>query len=296
MDVLKNIVEPGLLEKDPEKFLKIKAWELRWDIIDMIHHGDSGHPGGSLSAAEIVSVLYWKILNINPKDPKWEQRDRLVLSKGHSCPVLYAALAHKGFFDREELKTLRQLGSRLQGHPDARKTPGLEMSTGSLGQGLSLALGLALGARQTKASWQVYALMSDGETQEGMVWEAAMAAAHHKAGNLTAIIDYNNLQVDGYINEIMNLEPYVSKWEAFGWLVQEADGHDVSSLLKAFENRRKTKYPDKPHMIICKTVKGKGVSYMEDMKEWHASPISKKQRAQAIAEIEMEIERLRAKG
>jgi transketolase len=294
VDVLKNIVEPGLLEKDPEKFLKIKAWELRWEIIDMIYHGGSGHPGGSLSAAEIVSVLYWKVLNTDSKNPKWEQRDRLVLSKGHTCPVVYAALTHKGFFDREELKTLRRLGSRLQGHPDARKTPGIEMSTGSLGQGLSLALGLALGAKQIKASWRVYTLMSDGETQEGMVWEAAMAAAHHKAGNLTAIIDYNNLQVDGHINEIMNFEPYAAKWQAFGWQVQEADGNDVSSLLSAFEARRNTEYPDKPHVVICKTVKGKGVTYMEDVKEWHASPISKEQRAQAIAEIEAEIEKLRA--
>jgi transketolase len=183
----------------------------------MIHHGGSGHPGGALSAAEIVAVLYWKILNVDPANPKWEQRDRLVLSKGHACPVVYAALAHKGFIEREELKTLRHLNTRLQGHPDGCKTPGLEMSTGSLGQGLSLALGLALGARQAKERWQVYALLSDGETQEGMVWEAAMAAAHHKAGNLTAIVDYNNLQVDGHINVVMNIEPYVDKWQAFGW-------------------------------------------------------------------------------
>jgi transketolase len=268
------------------KSLQIKAYELRAEIVDMIYgsDGSSGHFGGSMSAAEIVAILYWHVMNIDPQRPKWEERDRLILGKGHSVPIVYAALAHKGFFDRAILRTYRDDGSILQGHPDCRKTPGLDMSSGSLGQGLSVALGMALGAKQSGYNYQVYALLSDGELQEGMVWEAAMAASQHKANNLTAIVDNNNLQVDGPISDVMNLEPLTDKWRAFGWETLSVDGHDISSLLAAFELRRKV--TDKPVAIICHTVKGKGVSFMENDIEWHCCKISKEERDNAMAELE----------
>jgi transketolase len=265
-------------------FLQVKAYELRCDVIDMIHHGGSGHPGGSLSAAEIVATLYWHVMRVDSVRPDWEDRDRLVLSKGHAAPIVYAALAHKGYFAREHLKTLRQLGSILQGHPDCRKTPGLDMTSGSLGQGLSIALGMALGARQAGKDFRVYCLLSDGETQEGMVWEAAMAAAHYRVASLTAIVDYNNLQVDGWIHEVMGIEPFADKWRAFGWEVLQVDGHDVPALLWAFARTREV--TPRPSVLICRTVKGKGVSFMENVMEWHASPITKEQRDQAIAELQ----------
>jgi len=243
-------------------FLQIKAYELRCDVIDMIYHAGSGHPGGSLSAAEIVTTLYLQVMNINSRHPAWEDRDRLVLSKGHACPIVYAALAHKGYFDRGVLKTLRHINSVLQGHPDFRRTPGIDMTTGSLGHGLSIGLGMALGARQTDRDFQVYILLSDGELQEGLIWEASMATSHHRGNNLTAIVDYNNLQVDGYVNEVMNIEPLLDKWRAFGWEALTADGHNIPSLIAAFENRRNKTREHKPCVIVCKTVKGKGVSYM----------------------------------
>jgi transketolase len=274
--------------------IRVKAYELRCEVIDMIHRGGSGHPGGSLSAAEIVAALYWHVLRVDPYRPEWEERDRLVLSKGHGAPIVYAALAHKGYFGREHLGTLRQINSILQGHPDCRKTPGLDMTSGSLGQGLSVALGMALGARQAGRDFQVYCLLSDGETQEGMVWEAAMAASHYRVGNLTAIVDYNNLQVDGRIAEVMGLEPYREKWQAFGWGVRELDGHDVGALLEAFAWRRDPLNFERPVVLVCRTVKGKGVSYMEDVMEWHASPITREQRDQAIAELEAALATLRS--
>lgn len=267
-------------------FLQRKAWELRRDVVEMIHgsEGSSGHFGGSMSAAEIVTVLYWHVMKIDPLKPALEDRDRLVLGKGHSVPIVYAALAHKGYFDRAILRTYRDDGSILQGHPDCRKTPGLDMSSGSLGQGLSVALGMALGARQAGKAYQVYALLSDGELQEGMVWEAAMAASHYKVGNLTAIVDHNNLQVDGTIAEVMNFEPLLDKWRAFGWECLAVDGHDIPSLLAAFELRRRA--PEKPFAIVCKTVKGRGVSFMENDIEWHCCKISKDEHDRAVAEIE----------
>lgn len=266
-------------------FLQTKAWELRCDIVEMIHksEGSAGHFGGSMSAAEIVTTLYWHAMNVDPKRPEWPERDRLILGKGHSVPVVYAALAHKGYFDKAILKTYRDDGSILQGHPDCRKTPGLDMSSGSLGQGLSVALGLALGARYAAQPYHVYALLSDGENQEGMIWEAAMAASHYQASNLTAIVDNNNLQVDGPVSSVMNLEPLADKWRAFGWECVTVDGHDIEALLAAFEIRKKV--ADKPFAIICKTIKGKGVSFMEDSIEWHCCQISQEQRDQAICEL-----------
>lgn len=266
--------------------LQRKACELRLDVVDMISNSDirSGHFGGSLSAAEIVAVLYWHVMRVDPKDPGWEQRDRLVLSKGHAVPVVYAALAHKGFFDRGILRTYREKGSILQGHPDCLKTPGLDTSSGSLGQGLSLALGMALGARQLRKDFQVYALMSDGETQEGMVWEAAMAASHHRVTNLTAVVDNNGLQVDGPVREIMNIEPLEDKFRAFGWGCITVDGHDVASLLAAFEVRKSAR--ERPFAIIAKTVKGKGVSFMENDIKWHCCSIDEDLCGKAMAQLE----------
>lgn len=268
--------------------LQRKACELRLDVVDMISNSDirSGHFGGSLSAAEIVAVLYWHVMRVDPKDPGWEQRDRLVLSKGHAVPVVYAALAHKGFFDRGILRTYREKGSILQGHPDCLKTPGLDTSSGSLGQGLSLALGMALGARQLRKDFQVYALMSDGETQEGMVWEAAMAASHHRVTNLTAVVDNNGLQVDGPVREIMNIEPLEDKFRAFGWGCITVDGHDVASLLAAFEVRKSAR--ERPFAIIAKTVKGKGVSFMENDIKWHCCGIDEELCGKAMAQLEQQ--------
>ena len=267
--------------------LQRKACELRLEVVDMISYSDirSGHFGGSLSAAEIVTTLYWHVMRVDPKNPGWEGRDRLVLSKGHAVPVVYAALAHKGFFDRQILRSYREKGSILQGHPDCLKTPGLDTSSGSLGQGLSLALGMALGARQIGKDYQVYALLSDGETQEGMVWEAAMAASHHKVCNLTAVVDNNGLQVDGPVQEIMNIEPLEDKFRAFGWNCITVDGHDISSLLAAFEVRKSRR--DRPFVIIAKTVKGKGVSFMENRMEWHYLPLKAEQYRDAVAEIDV---------
>ena len=268
------------------RFLHAKAYELRIDVIEMIYRseGSSGHFGGSLSAAEIAAVLYWHVMRVDPKRPDWEERDRFVLGKGHSVPIIYASLAHKGYFDRGILKTYRNEGSILQGHPDSLKTPGLDVSSGSLGQGLSVALGMALGARRAVRSFGVYALLSDGEMGEGMIWEAAMAASHYRVDNLTAIIDSNNLQVNGPPAKIMNLEPLADKWRAFGWECVKIDGHDIASLLAAFELGRKVE--GKPFVIICQTVKGKGVSFMENSVEWHCRQIDEAERNQAIVELE----------
>ena len=278
-----------VLDEKQIKSLGDRANELRREVIDMIYlcESSSGHFGGSMSAAEIVTVLYWEILNVDPKNPQWDKRDRFVLSKGHSVPILYAALAHKGYFDREILKTYRERGSILQGHPDCLKTPGLDTSSGSLGQGLSVALGMALGARHSKNKFNVYCLLSDGEMDEGMVWEAAMAANHYKVSNLTAIVDYNHLQVDGPTNEIMNIEPLADKWKAFGWEYIVIDGHDINAILSAFENRKAAS--EGPFVIIANTVKGKGVSYMENQLGWHCRATNKDLRDQAMEELENKI-------
>lgn len=265
------------------EMLKERACEIRKDIIRMLEQAGSGHPGGSLSAADIVAALYFKVLRIDPQDPRKPDRDRFILSKGHAAPVLYAALAQRGFFPREELPTLRKLGSRLQGHPDMKKLPGVEMSTGSLGQGLSAANGMALAGRLDKLDYRVYVLLGDGEIQEGQVWEAAMAAAHYKLDNLTAFLDHNRMQIDGPIEEVMSPEPVADKWRAFGWDVQVIDGHDTGQILKAVEKALAVK--GRPSMIIAETVKGKGVSFMENQAGWHGVAPKPEESERALAEL-----------
>jgi transketolase len=249
----------------------------------MLAEAGSGHPGGSLSGVEIVTALFFHVLRLRPEEPEWPERDRFILSKGHAAPLLYAALAERGFFPREELLTLRKLGSRLQGHPVRNKAPGVEASTGSLGQGLSVGLGIALAGRLDRRDYRVYVLLGDGESEEGQVWEAAMAAAHYRAGNLTAILDFNGLQIDGRIQEVMSPLPLPDKWEAFGWAVREVDGHDFRELLEAFEWAKGVH--DRPSMIIARTVKGKGVSFMEDVADWHGKAPSREQAEQALGEL-----------
>ncbi|MEG3068989.1 MAG: transketolase [Syntrophaceticus schinkii] len=263
--------------------LETKARLIRENIIRMLAEAGSGHPGGSLSSVEIVTALYFNVLNLKPEEPGWPDRDRFILSKGHAAPLLYAALAERGFFPREELLTLRKLGTRLQGHPARGMVPGVEASTGSLGQGLSMGLGIALAGRLEQRDYCVYVLLGDGECQEGQVWEAAMAAAHYRTGNLTAILDYNGLQIDGPIKEVMSPLPFPDKWRSFGWAVQEVDGHDFQDLLAAFDWAAGIK--DRPSMIIANTVKGKGVSYMENEVGWHGKAPDKEQAAQALEEI-----------
>lgn len=266
-------------------YLGATAYKLRCSVVEMVYSAGSGHLGGSLSSAEIVATLYWHLMRVDPSRPKWEERDRLVLSKGHCAPIVYAALAEKGYYDHEVLKSFRRTGSILQGHPDFRKTPGLDMTSGSLGQGLSVGLGMALASRQSGVGYHVYVLMSDGEMQEGMTWEAAMASAHHGVGGLTAIVDRNNLQVDGFVNEIMEIEPLAEKWRAFGWSVFLADGNDVRSLLDAFDRRHTIADPRRPAVVIASTIKGKGVSYMENVAEWHGGSLSPEQYRQALDEL-----------
>jgi transketolase len=255
------------VKEDNIKYLEQKARELRCNILTMIHQAQSGHPGGSLSLADIVTVLYWDELKINPADPKWRERDRVILSKGHCCPVIYATLAMKGFYGLEVLATLRKMGSMLQGHPDMKRVPGLDITTGSLGQGLSVGVGMAIAAANDRLDSRVFVLLGDGEVNEGQVWEAAMAAAKYRLGNLTAIVDRNGLQNDGLCSDIMPTEPLDKKWEAFGWTVIEIDGHDIGAILDAFARRRQVK--DRPVCIIANTVKGKGVAFMEHVCEWH---------------------------
>lgn len=247
--------------------LKEIARKIRVDVIKMTNAAGSGHPGGSMSAAEIFSVLYFNIMNHRPEDPEWEDRDVFILSKGHCCPGLYSAMARSGYFPVEELMTLRKLGSRLQGHPHSLALPGLEASTGSLGQGLSIAIGCALAMKLNKKNSRVYCLMGDGEQEEGQIWEAAMSAAHYKLDNLCGIIDRNRLQIDGPCKEVMDYEPLEKKWESFGWNVITVDGHDIPSLISAFEKAKEIK--DKPTVIIANTIKGKGVSFMENVVIWH---------------------------
>ena len=263
--------------------LKRVANVLRQDIISMLVTSKSGHPGGSLSAAEIVATLFFHEMQIKPQDPHWADRDRFVLSKGHAAPVLYAALAEKGYFPKEELQWLRQTSHMLQGHPDMKKTPGVDMSTGSLGQGLSAANGMALAGKLDGKDYRVFVLLGDGEMAEGQVWEAAMAAAHYKLDNVTAVLDLNGLQIDGATDSVMCSTPLTAKWQAFCWNVIEVDGHDVEALLAAFAEAKKCQ--GKPSIIIAKTVKGKGVSFMENVAGWHGNAPSVEQGEQALKEL-----------
>ncbi|WP_088188738.1 transketolase [Desulfosporosinus sp. FKA] len=266
--------------------LKRKANLIRQDIITMLVPAKAGHPGGSLSAADIVATLYFKEMRINPQEPNWADRDRFVLSKGHAAPVLYAALAEKGYFPKDELLGLRQTGRMLQGHPDMKRTPGVDMSSGSLGQGLSVANGMALAGKLDQKDYHVYVLLGDGEVAEGQVWEAAMAAAHYKLDNLTAILDYNGLQIDGPTDSVMSSAPLADKWRAFCWHVIEVDGHDIEALEKAFAEAKQVK--GKPTILIAKTVKGKGVSFMENQVGWHGSAPNAEQAEQALKELREE--------
>ena len=270
------------MKKNKEELVEISK-QIRKDIVQMLTESASGHPGGSLSATDIVTTLFFSELNIDPNNPKDENRDRFVLSKGHAAPVLYSALARKGFFPVEELSTLRKFGSRLQGHPSMKCLPGIDMSTGSLGQGISSAVGMALAGKLDKKDYRVYTILGDGELEEGQVWEAAMCAAHYKLNNLTAFVDFNGLQIDGNIEEVMNPSPIDKKFEAFGWNALVIDGHNYDDIIDAIEKARNCK--DMPTVIVCKTIKGKGVSFMENDAGWHGVAPSKEQCEKALAEI-----------
>jgi len=263
--------------------LKEMARKIRVDVIKMTHAAGSGHPGGSLSSAEIFTVLYFNIMNHRPEEPEWEDRDVFVLSKGHVCPGLYSAMARSGYFPVEELMTLRKLGSRLQGHPHMCALPGLEASTGSLGQGLSIAVGCALGIKLSKKDSRVYCLMGDGEIEEGQIWEAAMSATHYKVDNLCGIVDRNRLQIDGFCKDVMNYEPLEDKWKSFGWNVITVDGHDIPALIKAFEEAKTIK--EKPTVIITDTIKGKGVSFMENVAVWHGQAPNDEEMKRALNDL-----------
>jgi len=263
--------------------LKKTASELRIDALSMIYKASSGHPGGSLSAADIVATLYFHILNIDPKNPQWQDRDRFIMSKGHACPIWYAALAKKGYFAKSHLSTLRKINSILQGHPDMRKTPGIDMTTGSLGNGLGAAVGMALAAKLRGKSYRTFVLIGCGEHNEGVLWEAALSAAKFKLDNLTAIIDYNKLQLDGYNDQVMPIEPLAEKWGSFGWNVLKINGHDISEIINAINTAKAVK--DIPTVIIADTIKGKGVSYMEDKCSWHGKAPTSQEYDQAIKEL-----------
>lgn len=265
------------------KALEAKAKEIRRLIVQMITRAGSGHPGGSLSATDLITVLFFKVLNHNPKDPHWPERDRFHMSKGHCAPLWYSVLAESGYFLKEKLMTLRQLGSSLQGHPD-RRTPGVEVASGSLGQGLSVALGMSLAGKVDKKDYRVYCLMGDGEIQEGNIWEAAMASAHYKCDNLCGILDYNGFQIDGKTCVIMDLEPVADKWKAFGWHAIAINGHNINEILSAYDEARETK--GKPSIIIAHTVKGKGVSFMENVCDFHGRAPTKEEAEKALKELE----------
>jgi transketolase len=275
-------VERALLTA-PEA-LRAKARDIRKHVVRMVGAASSGHPGGSLSAADIVTVLYFNEMNIRPDDPEWPDRDRFVLSKGHAAPVLYAALAEAGYFPAGELVTLRRIDSRLQGHPSIRSTPGVEMSTGSLGQGLSAACGMAIAAKLDGAAWRVYALLGDGELEEGQIWEAVMTAAHRRLDNLTAFVDANGLQIDGPVADIKSMERIGDRFAAFGWHVVEIDGHDIPAIMAALAEARNTQ--GWPTVVVARTVKGKGVSFMENQLGWHGTAPKPDQVRAALAELD----------
>ena len=266
------------------KQLHLIANTIRQDVVRMLHEAKSGHSAGSIGLADIFTAMYFNVLYHDPENPDWPDRDRLVLSNGHVCPVLYAALANAGYFPKEELMTLRKVGSRLQGHPHRGALPGIENSSGPLGQGLSVAVGMAMVAKAERKRWRVYAMVSDGEQQEGQSWEAAMLAAKHKLGNLTAIMDRNNIQIDGYTEEVMPLEPLAEKYRSFGWNVINVDGHNIKKIIDACEES-KAVY-ERPTMIIAHTIPGKAVSFMEQRFEWHGKPPSKEDMDAALTELD----------
>lgn len=259
------------------------ANRIRQGVIKAVYSAKSGHPGGSLSIAEILAVLYFNQMNIDEKNPKAKERDRLVLSKGHTAPALYSALALRGFFDMDELNHFRNINSILQGHPDMKNIPGVDASTGSLGQGLSIANGMALGSKQDSEGVRVYCICGDGEIQEGQIWEAAMTASHYKLDNLCLIIDNNNLQIDGKVNEVMSVYPIDEKFKSFGFETINVDGHNIQELISAFEQAKKVK--GKPTAIIANTIKGKGVSFMENEADWHGKAPNEEQYKQAMQEL-----------
>lgn len=271
------------MQQAQKKNLQKLACEMRIGIIDAVHSAKSGHPGGSLSIADLLTYLYYEELNVTPENPKNPDRDRLVLSKGHCSPALYSALALKGYFPLDELKTFRKIGSRLQGHPDMKNIPGVDMSSGSLGQGISAACGMALGAKLTDKNFRVYAVLGDGESEEGQVWEAAMFAASKNLDNLCAIVDYNGLQIDGTLKEVCSPEPLDKKFEAFGWNVISIEAHDFDEYEKAFNAAKECK--GKPTVIIQKSVKGKGVSFMENQVSWHGAAPNDEQYEIAMNEL-----------
>lgn len=271
------------METQTIKQLQKTANLVRQGVIEGIFCAKSGHPGGSLSIADTLAYLYEIQMRFDPKNPHWEERDRLVLSKGHTCPALYSILAAKGFFAWEELTHLRHVGALLQGHPDMKHIPGVDMSTGSLGQGISAAVGMALAGRLKKADWRVYAILGDGELEEGQVWEAAMFAAHHKLDKLIAVVDNNGLQIDGRVSDVCSVYPIDEKFRAFGWAVFTADAHDFESLDAAFTAAKQVE--GKPSVIVQRSVKGKGVSFMEDQAGWHGKAPSQQQYEQAMAEL-----------
>ncbi|MGA2159739.1 MAG: transketolase [Dehalococcoidia bacterium] len=264
--------------------LENTARKLRRDVITMISRAGSGHPGGSLSAADIVTALYFRIMQHDPKNPHWPDRDRFILSKGHAAPILYAALAESGYFPLEWLDTLRKAGTCLQGHTDSTLTPGVDVSAGSLGQGLSVGIGMALAAKLDRKDYRIYVLLGDGECDEGQIWEAAMFAPNYKLDNLTAIVDYNGLQLDGTTKDIMNLEPFVNKWRAFNWEVMEINGHDMTQIIEALNKAKKV--PAKPVVIVAHTIKGKGVSFMENNVDFHGKAPNQAETEIALRELE----------
>jgi transketolase len=263
--------------------LESMAVTIRCDIINMIHEANAGHPGGSLSAADIVTALYFRLMNVDPQNPDWPDRDRFILSKGHACPVWYAALAERGFYDKSHLMTLRKLNSILQGHADMVKTPGVDMTVGSLGQGLSAGIGMALSGKLRKKDYHVWVIVGDGESQEGAIWEAAMSGAKYKLDNITVIVDKNELQNDTFVDDVMPVDPLPDKWRAFNWNVMEIDGHDMAQVVEAMEKAKTVK--GIPTVIIAYTVKGKGVSFMENVPKWHGAAPCDEEATRALQDI-----------
>ena len=273
-----------MLSNERLKELMEKAYRIRRHVLEMTTRAGSGHPGGSLSCVDVVTTLYFHVMRHDPKNPNWPDRDRFVLSKGHACPALYAALAEAGYFPIEELRNLRKLGSPLQGHPDRNRLPGIENSSGSLGNGLAIANGVALAGKLDGKNYRVYVLIGDGECQEGLIWEAAMFAAHYKIDNLTAVVDRNSLQIDGPTEKIMSLEPLANKWRAFGWHVMEVDGHDIKAIINALKETRSVR--GRPSVIIAYLVKGRGVSFMEWVREFHGKTLPPEDLNRALADLD----------